>query len=102
MTYFERYKELQDTYKIAHSTYGMVPAELLNDRVKAKVALEEAVKQYDVVVECIGYGHAHRKYRVVKNGPGLSNDDLAIICDTGNLCFGYRMEGQSIICVHTD
>ena len=31
----------------------------------------------------------------------LSDHDCAIIADGGNLCFGYRMEGQKIV-VYTD
>ena len=85
-TYFDRYKELQAKYKIKHSTYDLTPG---------------ARQEDDVIEECRGYGYAHTKYRVVKNGPGLSTQDLAIICDRGNLCFGHRTEG-SIICVYID
>ena len=83
---YARYKELCDTYKILRSTYG-----------KSSEELEEA----DIIVEGAGVGYAHTKYRVVKNKPRLSYKDLAIICDSGNLCFGYRTEG-SIICVYID
>lgn len=100
-TYYDRYKELQEKYKIARSTYGMIPVEVQADREKAAEALKQSLAQYDIVVECIGTGYAHKKYRVVKNGPDISTKDLAIICDSGNLCFGYRTEG-SIICVYTD
>lgn len=83
---YGRYKELCDKYKILRSTYNKSPEEL-----------EEA----DIIVEGAGRGYAHTKYRVVKNKPGLSYKDLAIICDNGNLCFGYRVQG-GLICVHTD
>lgn len=85
-TYYDRYKELKETYKIAYSARG-----LSNDEFAA----------HDIVVEHIGFGYAHSKYRVMLNKPNLSTKDLAIICDKGNLCFGYRVEGN-IICVHTD
>lgn len=85
-THFDRYKELKETYKIRRSAHG-----LTNDQ----------FNEYDVVVECCGHGYAHTKYRVLRNAPGLSTLDLAVICDDGNLCFGYRSEG-SIICVYTD
>lgn len=85
-TYYDRYKELQEHYRIKRSTYGLTP---------------DTMNEYDIIVQCIGTGYAHKKYRVVKNGPGLSTEDLAIICDDGNLCFGYRTEGP-IICVYTD
>lgn len=85
-TYFDRYKELQQQYKIAHSARDLTSAQF---------------NEYDVVVERCGSGYAHTKYRVLSNKAGLSTKDLAIICDKGNLCFGYRTEGQ-IICVYTD
>lgn len=85
-TYYDRYKELQEQYKIKCGSYGLTDADK---------------EKYDVIVDCIGTGYAHKRYRVVKNGPGISTEDLAIICDSGNLCFGYRTEG-SIICVYTD
>ena len=27
--------------------------------------------------------------------------EIALLCDSGNLCFGYRVEGNTI-CVYTD
>lgn len=53
---------------------------------------------YDIVLESTA-GYGHTKYRIVKNNTKLSTDELALICDQGNLCFGYRREGQ-YICVH--
>lgn len=79
---YKRYSEICEEYKV----YRGRP---------------ENIEDYDVVVESVGVGYAHTKYRVLKNAPGLSTRDLAIICDEGNLCFGYRTEG-GLICVHTD
>ena len=87
VTYYDRYNELKEQYKIARSARGMT---------------SEEFNKYDVVIECIGTGYANKKYRVLHNGPGLSTQDLAIICDCGNLCFGYRTEGANIIRVYTD
>lgn len=56
---------------------------------------------YDVIVKCCGTGYAHKNYEVIKNAPRLSDDDIALICDNGNLCFGYRGSGRYIT-VHTD
>lgn len=102
-TYFERYKELTEKYKIARTTHGLVPPEIMKRGIYQEMwdARDKALAKFDVVVERAGVGYAHTKYRVVKNGPNLSTQDLAIICDQGNLCFGYRTEG-SIICVYTD
>jgi len=52
-------------------------------------------------VELVGKGYAHEKYRVLSNPYNLSIAELALICDSGNLCFGYRTEGDLII-IHTD
>lgn len=84
--HYDRYNELKSTYKIAYTARNMTT---------------EQFNAYDVVVERCGTGYAHSKYRVLRNEPGLSTKDLAIICDKGNLCFGYRVESQ-IICVYTD
>lgn len=82
-TYYDRYNELQKKYKICYHLDG------------------QSTDDYDVIVAYVGSGYAHQKYKVIKNGPNLDAKDIAIICDRGNLCFGYRVEGSTII-VHTD
>lgn len=52
-------------------------------------------------VQCVGRGYGHNKYVVVENPEDLSLDELALICDEGNLCFGYRTSCGEII-IHTD
>ncbi len=47
----------------------------------------------------VGYGNV--KYKVLENNNNLSQDELALICDSGNLCFGYRMENELIV-IHSD
>ena len=49
-----------------------------------------------------GHGYANTKYRILSNPYDFSNDELALICDRGNLCFGYRMEGSDIVVIYTD
>lgn len=46
-------------------------------------------------------GYACKYYEIIGNVNNLSEHDCAIIADGGNLCFGYRMEGQRIV-VYTD
>lgn len=53
-------------------------------------------------IEYIGSGYANAKYRVLSNPYGFSNDELALLADRGNLCFGYRMEGPDVIVIYTD
>ena len=48
-----------------------------------------------------GTGYAHTKYTVESNPHGLTGAELALIADSGNLCFGYRREGNLII-IYTD
>lgn len=62
---------------------------------------EMNMDDFDVIIESSGVGYAHHKYRVLKNTPRLAPRALAIICDEGNLCYGFRVEGNYII-VHTD
>lgn len=52
-------------------------------------------------VEYAGGGYAKRKFRVVENPHSLSTAQLALIADQGNLCFGFRMDGDLIV-IHTD
>lgn len=80
MNYYDRYKELRELYSISWDPEDT---------------------NADIIVQNIGTGYAHKKYRVLKNRPGLDSKDLAIICDRGNLCFGYRDEA-GIICIYTD
>lgn len=82
-TYYDRYNELQSKYKICHYLNG------------------QSTDDFDIIISYVGAGYAHKKYKVIKNGPNLSAKDIAIICDRGNLCFGYRVEGSTII-VYTD
>lgn len=61
-----------------------------------KMALVDGIdcdfSQYDIVIgRKPGYHHA--LYTIYKNAPELSRDELALVCDCGNLCFGYTMEG---------
>lgn len=50
---------------------------------------------------CGESGYACKYYEIIGNVNNLSDHDCAIIADGGNLCFGYRMEGQRIV-VYTD
>ena len=52
-------------------------------------------------VECVAVGYGHNTYKVIENPENLSVLELALICDKGNLCFGYRAEGDLIV-IYTD
>lgn len=73
-----------------------------NEREKSAINYEiyEEIKD-KAKVKCVGHGYAHAKYEVLENPNNLSKLELALICDDGNLCFGYRTEGDLIV-IHTD
>lgn len=43
---------------------------------------------YDLVFDRIP-GYNHSEYHIKKNVTCLTQDELALVCDEGNLCFGY-------------
>lgn len=48
---------------------------------------------FDLIIErTAGYNHA--TYRIIKNETDLSQNEIALVCDGGNLCFGYTMKGS--------
>lgn len=53
-------------------------------------------------VRLVSNGYAHKIYEVVSNPENLSMRELALIADSGNLCFGYRTRGKHEIIIHTD
>lgn len=77
------YKELSTTYKISHF-------------------MPDNPDDYDIIVTSAGSGYATKKYRIIKNTPGLSLRELAEICDCGGYNFGYRMEGADIVVIYID
>jgi len=78
----------------------MATIEEIREEYKKRYAYYLTIKD-KAKVKCVSTGYAHKKYVVLENPEGLSRDDLALICDKGNLCFGYRNEGGLIV-VHTD
>ncbi|MEG0681339.1 MAG: hypothetical protein RR581_06890 [Eubacterium sp.] len=52
-------------------------------------------ENYDVVIGRKP-GYHHSVYTIYKNSPKLSISKLALLCDGGNLCFGYSMKGEKI------
>lgn len=82
---YEIYKELIQKYKVYQ---GDIKENLNFDN-------------YDVVIG----GNAcylHGEYKVYKNAPNLSDDELALLCDEGNLCFGYSKMGSNGFYVYED
>lgn len=63
-------------------------------------ASEDDLNKY-MCYECVQNGYGHQKYRILSNPHNFSTLQLALVCDKGNLCFGYRTEGDLIV-IHTD
>jgi len=107
MTNYEEYKELMAKYKVATGSHDLFTKEELEAVNKMSYReIEEAKKKaaalnFDVAIEYVGPSYACAKYRVLYNGANLTCRQLALICDRGNLCFGYRMEGHLVV-VYTD
>lgn len=53
------------------------------------------------VITPAGQGYACALYMIKGNARNLTDQQCAIFADRGNLCFGYRMEGRTIV-VYTD
>lgn len=78
---------------------------------KAKLIwLNFYTKKYDVTQDDLQnymcytqkkYGYGHITYKVLSNPFNFTEDEQALICDDGNLCFGYRKLGN-LITIYTD
>jgi hypothetical protein len=86
--------------KINHQIYTV------DLKAKAKVfwgnkkPTEEDLKNF-MCYEGAGSGYGHTKYRILSNPHKLTHLEQALICDSGNLCFGYRIE-NGLIVIYTD
>lgn len=89
----EIYEELCEKYKVTRSTSHWSKEE------GKMIPINE--RDFDVVVECVQHRYGSNVYSIVKNGPGLNDDELALICDDGNICFNYTKEASHIV-IFTD
>jgi DNA gyrase/topoisomerase IV subunit A len=72
------YEELEQKYKI-----------LKVSDIDHKAPTDEELEQNDIVYSrkaCYGHG----EYKIYKCSDEITLDELALICDGGNLCFGYN------------
>lgn len=87
----QTYQELESRYRIRHC------------HVSEKDSLE--LDDYDIVVANAGVGYYETHYIVLKNSTDIGRDELALICDEGNLCFGYSVDyasGTRRFTIYTD
>ena len=68
----------------------------VNPRTRLLDCTSEDMEKY-CCITVDGHGYAHTRYRILSNPHNLSNDKLALVCDGGNLCFGYRMDGDVVV-----
>lgn len=91
-TYYEEYEQLKDKgVLISNYQWRNMPDEEQKKLLSEKTVIIDA-----------GSGYAHKKYCIIGNVNKLSKKECAIIADRGNLCFGYRSEGENAIAVYTD
>ncbi len=90
-TWYEEYEKIKDK---AIVVFGY-EWESMADEQKEKILAEKKT-----VIMSGDSGYACKRYQIIGNANNLSDHECAIIADGGNLCFGYRMEGQGNRCIH--
>ena len=70
--------------------------EELKEKYKINKYASENIEEYDIAFELNGFGYANKSFKILSNKAGLSSDELALIADDGNLCFGYKRTGDII------
>lgn len=53
-------------------------------------------EDFDIILRFCGPEYHSFSYIVEKNTPSLTDHELALICDNGNLCFGYSINNNKI------
>ena len=74
----ESYIRLKDKYKIL------------------KYSEQRDSEDFDIILRFCGPEYHSFSYIVEKNTPSLTDHELALICDNGNLCFGYSINNNKI------
>lgn len=89
----EIYKELMEKWRISSSKDFYDP--------EAKECKQVNFDDYDLIYTRKA-GHAHGEYTIHKNHTDLSADELALIFDGGNLCFGYTKQREDFFYIFED
>lgn len=89
----EIYEELKEKWRIASNT------EFYNTKTKQteKVNFDD----YDLVYKRKA-GYNRGEYTIHKNETTMTDDELALVFDGGNLCFGYKKESSNFFYVFED
>lgn len=75
-----RYEEIKSKWNILCRGY-------------AGIREAEDLTIYDLIIVRKPEYH-HSICKVIENKTDLTQDEIALVCDGGNLCFGYRMQGE--------
>lgn len=75
---------------------GKLNKEIYNEisqkwRISPRDSVDES--KYDLILSRTP-GYHHSTYHIIKNVTDLTQDEIALVCDGGNLCFGYTMQGK--------
>lgn len=89
----EIYKELKAKWRISDSK------DFYNVETKSREPIN--FDDFDLVYTRKA-AYAHGEYAIHKNTTDLGNDELALIFDGGNLCFGYAKERENFFYVSED
>lgn len=90
-TWYEEYEKIKDKAVVKSPCEW----EKMDEKEREKLLSEKTV----ILIR--ESGHACQYYEIIGNASNLSDHDCAVIADSGNLCFGFRMEGRKIV-VYTD
>lgn len=100
-------KDEREKSKINHEIYEKLKEKWrvsdFKDRYNAKTREFESINfdEYDLIYTRKA-GHCHGEYTIHKNITDLSDDELALIFDGGNLCFGYRKKRENFFYIFED
>lgn len=86
---YKIYKQLCEKYKVKRIYRRSISDE----------QFKEILDDNDFVYETTS-GYAHKSVTIYKS-PDLTTDEQALICDEGNLCFGYGMRNGKMA-IYTD
>lgn len=86
--------ENAESYSQLISQYKIKRVRGINEKVNDEAG-------YDIVIAGGACYYGRTVYYIMKAPAEISVDELALICDTGNLCFGYEGDRKEIV-VYTD
>lgn len=89
----EIYEELKKKYRISQSEVKYNP----DTKKMEPINMDD----YDLVYKRKA-GYNHGEYTVLKNGTDLTSDEIALIMDGGNLCFGYTRQSENFFYIFED